>query len=841
MQGNAGIPIRTHGSQIESGLRLHRFMQYSDSESTGSHNLPHIGAVHMATAKGSKDTYLEPSAANALPYFLPLAAFPLLFAAAAQGGWWLATLFFIPVSVQLLERTWSANQQSLNPGLMLSSDLVWYSLPLWLWAIAWPAVVIFAAWQIFAVGHLAAWESVLLAIALAIEGRAVFIVGHELLHRRSRFKRYLGELLFASVSCPHFALEHIYGHHAHVGTPMDPGSAPRGRSFWHYFPRILASNVLDSWKIVRKQLARKRLPPWHYTNPFWRFGIETAAWYAFFYIAGGWTAIAVFMALCLWIVFLMKLSDYVQHYGLRRIRLPDGRFERVQSRHSWSASQSASKWMLFNMQRHADHHIVSGRPYPLLAHYGSEQSPHLPGPYSQMFLLALWPSRWFEKMDPLVDQWRAQFYPEIGDWSAYDSALSAARPAAFDAIVEIFQAAPRIAKAVRRNPELLDNLQTREFTDLEIPSGFGADSEAERIARSGLARVYWLHELDAAEMKTRLGEMPVQDATDAARTALDWSNDKTFQIAMHTLRGSLTPSEAGFALANVAQAAIATVLDAVVEDSGERHAGKSSVAAIVGGEVAAKEAAPRTPLQIWFICDEKSLCHRALCQNFCKAVGILTRDSLLFDPFSPRTGDRMCFALSDLPQPDGSDDAAAEILDLAFARCVFVHGDLELKDRFDRQRRNLLREESVRTFAIEQLRRKDDADTGAVLPETARRNLQQIRHAAKLVQIACYANLPKPVLLRDHATIFNTAKSEGLIDGGTADALVRGAQLWTNLHGFLRLTLDDAVPLSDIHEGLWPAAALSCGMKDFDELNETVKSAANDTDRAVSALVRSIA
>ena len=111
------------------------------------------------------------------------------------------------------------------------------------------------------------------------------------------------------------------------------------------------------------------------------------------------------------------------------------------------------------------------------------------------------PKRWFETMDPLVDQWREHFYPGIDDWSAYDSPVSVARPDAFDAIVEIFAAAPRLARSIERNPELLDNLQRREFADLDLPGGFGPNREFEATARRGLTRLYWTHEFGVAQMK----------------------------------------------------------------------------------------------------------------------------------------------------------------------------------------------------------------------------------------------------------------------------------------------------------------------------------------------------
>jgi len=103
-----------------------------------------------------------------------------------------------------------------------------------------------------------------------MEAQAVFIVGHELIHRRRQWERRLGEFLLASASYPQYATEHVYIHHAFVGTPLDVGSAPRGESLWHYFPREVANNLLGSWRVARERLARKGLPAWHRSNPFWR-------------------------------------------------------------------------------------------------------------------------------------------------------------------------------------------------------------------------------------------------------------------------------------------------------------------------------------------------------------------------------------------------------------------------------------------------------------------------------------------------------------------------------------------------------------------------------------------
>ena len=401
---------------------------------------------------------VRPSVGNALPFFVSLVIFPLVWNAAIQGGWWIAAPFLFMMIPDFFDAMFGLEERNMDPRKTLEGELFWYKLSLWLWAVLWPATLVFTLWQILVAGHLATWESVLMALVLSSVAQASFIIGHELIHRRSPGERRIGEFILASVSYPHYASEHVYVHHALACTPGDPGSAPRGCSLWSYLPREIKSNLLGAWRFERDRLARRHLPVWHYTNPFWRYVIETSAWYALAYWLGGAWAVLIYAVLCSGVIFSMKIINYVQHYGLRRIRLPNGRYERVQPWHSWSAAYRLSNWFFYNMQRHPDHHTAPSRRYPLLQHCGADEAPQLPGSYVEMAGLALFPGRWFRKMDPLVDQWRQRFYPRITDWSACDSAATAARPDAFEAITEIFGASPRLAKWINRAPELLDNL-----------------------------------------------------------------------------------------------------------------------------------------------------------------------------------------------------------------------------------------------------------------------------------------------------------------------------------------------------------------------------------------------
>ncbi|MYG53998.1 MAG: hypothetical protein F4204_17075 [Rhodospirillaceae bacterium] len=556
-------------------------------------------------------------------------------------------------------------------------------------------------------------------------------------------------------------------------------------------------------------------------------------------MGGIWAALA-YAFLCLGAVFSMKISNYMQHYGLRRIRLRSGRFEKVRPRHSWNANYKFSNWMFFNMQRHPDHHAVASRPYPLLQNCGPDESPQLPYSYAKMFNLVVRPKRWFATMDPLVDQWRAQFYPEIEDWSAYDSLVSAARPEAFDTIVEVYGAAPRLAKWIERHPELLDSLQDREFTDLDLPQGFGPDPEAESIARRGLTRLYWTHEFGVAEMKERIAEIPVQDVRDAVETVRNWSNDKAFQIAMHTLRGNLSPVEAGAALSNLADASIAAVLSAVADEFADRLVprGGGGVAAAVLGDLASREAAPGAALDILFVYEGSSDdSYDGLCWHFLDALRELSRDSLIFAPIPGRRKGRPVRSLAGFAEHYGTAAPAAELLELTRARCVFQHGAADMGQHFEAARREALGAGAARDTLIAELR---EASNGAAEPglsalEGMRGGVQHVERTARLLQLLLAGDAPDDPAPAA-ASVFRAAAAQGRIAEDAAADLADAATLWRSLRGALRLIAEGGDSVETLGSGARAVLAQSCGRDDFDALNAAVVETAARVAADIAAL-----
>ena len=152
---------------------------------------------------------VEPSVSNALPHFVPLVVFPLVIGAVTHGGWWIAGPVVFFLLADRFDRLFGLEERNMDLATTHESQLFLYKLSLWLWAALWPATFVFSLWQMLVTDRLAAWEVMVVAGILAGVGQTVFVVGHELVHRRAPWERRLGEFLLASASYPHYSTEHV--------------------------------------------------------------------------------------------------------------------------------------------------------------------------------------------------------------------------------------------------------------------------------------------------------------------------------------------------------------------------------------------------------------------------------------------------------------------------------------------------------------------------------------------------------------------------------------------------------------------------------------------------------
>jgi alkane 1-monooxygenase len=95
-------------------------------------------------------------------------------------------------------------------------------------------------------------------------------------------------------------------------------------------------------------------------------------------------------------VLLLETVNYLEHYGLRRLRLPGGQYEPVSPRHSWNSNHEVGRILLYELTRHSDHHYKSTRKYQILRHL--DESPQLPFGYPTAVLICLVPPLWFAIM-----------------------------------------------------------------------------------------------------------------------------------------------------------------------------------------------------------------------------------------------------------------------------------------------------------------------------------------------------------------------------------------------------------------------------------------------------------
>lgn len=243
-----------------------------------------------------------------------------------------------------------------------------------------------------------AWIATVLATG-AVLGFGLNL-GHELGHKREWLPRKLALFTTALGGYGHFSIEHNRGHHRHVSTPEDPASAKMGESIWRFAMREMPGAFVRAWRLEADRLRRRGRSPWHPDNEILQAGAFTVVLYGGMTALFGPGVLAVMLPVALWGAFQLTSANYVEHYGLLRRRGPDGRVEPCQPHHSWNSNHLVSNLVVFQLQRHSDHHAHPARSYQTLRDF--PDLPRLPSGYFGMFLLAYVPPLWFRVMDPRV-------------------------------------------------------------------------------------------------------------------------------------------------------------------------------------------------------------------------------------------------------------------------------------------------------------------------------------------------------------------------------------------------------------------------------------------------------
>ena len=247
------------------------------------------------------------------------------------------------------------------------------------------------------------WAMVALTIGAGIASGSGLTVGHELGHKPKRLDQWGAKLINALTGYGHFCIEHNRGHHLLVATPDDPASARLGENVYRFALRELPGTARRGWQMERERLTKKGLGFWIWQNDLLQGYAITIAIAAVLIHSLGWIILPFIVLHHIVGWQQLTLANYVEHYGLLRQKLPNGKYELCQPHHSWNTNHIASNLMLFHLQRHSDHHANPLRPYQSLRNFAD--LPHLPSGYPGTYMLALIPPLWFSIMDKKVLAW----------------------------------------------------------------------------------------------------------------------------------------------------------------------------------------------------------------------------------------------------------------------------------------------------------------------------------------------------------------------------------------------------------------------------------------------------
>jgi alkane 1-monooxygenase len=316
---------------------------------------------------------------------------------------WLA-VFPLVVHALVPVLDWLFGEDFSNPPESVVAQLdgdFFYRALLWLFIPFQFAGTIMGAW--LAATHDLAWyEMIGLVMGVGGFNGIGIATAHELGHKKESLDRWLGKLTLAPSAYGHFYVEHNRGHHKRVATPEDPASSRLGEGFWRFLPRTVIGSLRSAWELERERLNRQGKSVWSLSND------NLQSWAMTLVLFGGlvaWLGPVVLPFLILQAIYgasLLEVVNYVEHYGLLRQKLPDGRYQRCEPEHSWNSNHIVGNILLYHLQRHSDHHAHPTRRYQALRHF--EDAPQLPSGYALMITVAYFPPLWFALMNKRVVQ-----------------------------------------------------------------------------------------------------------------------------------------------------------------------------------------------------------------------------------------------------------------------------------------------------------------------------------------------------------------------------------------------------------------------------------------------------
>ena len=399
-------------------------------------------------------------------------------------------------------------------------------------------------------------------------------------------------------------------------------------------------------------------------------------------------------------------------------------------------------------------------------------------------------------------------------------------PGLLDLVAEIMGSAPLLADRLSRRPALLESVLTAGFFD-PVPQRVALIEDVE-------------HHLEQA--------LDFEDALDIVRR---WAKDRQFQIGVRLLRGTADGEEAGAALSDIADTALAQIYPRALAEF-ERLHGRlpgRGMAVLALGKLGSREMTVTSDLDLVFIYDipeglehwdttlsdgPKPLApiqyYARLAQRFINAISAATGEGGLFEvDMRLRPSGASGPIASGLKPFEKYQTAEAWTWEhMALTRARVICGDPGLAADCDAMLRRVLTapRDPVKLAA-------DILDMRLRMAQQHRSdNLWDLKHyrggqvdldfIAQFLELRHAHDHPE-IIARDGSHVLERARDLDLLDEETANQLIAIGRLWRQLQQMIRLLVGAKVDETKLRAPTQRHLAQSGGADDFEMLKDLIQ------------------
>ena len=318
-----------------------------------------------------------------------------------KGYWLFFTPIYIFVIVPLLE--FILKEENSNYSEEEAADRSVNPIFDWLLYLNVPIVYALLIWSLIEVSlsNFTTYEFVglIVSVGIVLGGNGIN-VAHELGHRQASKERFIAKALLLPSLYMHFYIEHNFGHHLHAATKEDPATARYKQTLYSFWITSTIRQYIGAWRIQMRLLNNYKLSFFSLRNDMLWYLVLQSSYLIIVFMVFGKIALLFAILAAITGFLLLETVNYIEHYGLLRIKKPSGRYERVKEIHSWNSNHVIGRILLYELTRHSDHHFKTSKKYQVLECH--DESPQLPYGYPTSMVLAMFPPLWFSIMNKRV-------------------------------------------------------------------------------------------------------------------------------------------------------------------------------------------------------------------------------------------------------------------------------------------------------------------------------------------------------------------------------------------------------------------------------------------------------